>query len=286
MKTRLIPNIQTYLRLTPLVFLLLLGACRSEEPPIGLSAGEILSNPSEYIGKTVTLGGEVNKVYDPRIFTVGGHGFDGDLLVISLDAIAAAPARTVEEPLRKNDLVLVTGRVETFSVEALEQKYNLQIDPALAEAFKDRPVVVIGESVAATLPSVVVTPRSTPEPPTSMRPLTNLSEVALSQNQEAYIDKVALFRHVPVDEMVTPNAFWIGSEETGRLFVVLTMPEEYRKNLNIKEGDLWTFYGIIRELPGPGVLQTAWMLPEEVVADLTAQDVYLQAVNAEPVPRR
>lgn len=246
MNTMTRPVIRTYMRFLPLIFVSLLGACRSEPDTIGLSADEIITNPTKYVGKTVTLSGEVNDVFDPRIFTVGGHGFRGDLLVISLDAIAAAPERTVEEPLRKNDLVLVTGRVEPFSSEGLERKYNLQLDPVLVGLFKNRPVVVIGESVAAELPSVVVTPRSAPEAPTSMQPLTNLSEVALSQNQDAYIDRVAFFRHVPVDEVVAENAFWIGSKETGRLFVVLTMPEEYRKKLDIKKGDLSTFYGIIR----------------------------------------
>ena len=285
MKTMTRPATRTYMRFIPLLLVLVLGACQSKTDTIGLSADEIIANPTKYVGKNVTLSGEVDKVFAPRIFTVGGHGFEGDLLVISLDAIAAAPERTVEEPLRKNDLVLVTGRVEPFSVEGLERKYNLQLDPMLAGLFKDRPVVVIGESVAAELPSVVVTPRSAPEAPTSMQPLTNLSEVATSPNQEAFIDRVAFFRHVPVDEVVAENAFWIGSKETGRLFVVLTMPEEYRKKLDIKKGDLWTFYGIIRELPGPGLLKTSWKLPDEVVADLSAEDIYLQAVNAEPVAR-
>ncbi|WP_457652222.1 hypothetical protein [Rhodocaloribacter sp.] len=280
------PVTRTYIRFIPLLFALVLGACQSKTGALGLSADEIIANPTKYAGKTVTLSGEVDKVFDPRIFTVGGHGFRGDLLVISLDAIAAAPGRTVEVPLQKNDLVLVTGRVEPFSAEGLERKYNLQLDPVLVGLFKNRPVVVIGESVAATLPPVVVTPRSAPEAPTATTPLTNLAEVAMSPNQEAYIDRVAFFRHVPVDEVVAKNAFWIGSKETGRLFVVLTMPEEYRKKLDIKEGDLWTFYGIIRELPGPGLLKTSWKLPDEAVADLSAEDVYLQALNVEAPPRR
>ena len=286
MNTTTRPVARTYRRFIPLIFVFALGACQSKTDTIGLSADEIITNPTKYVGKTVTLSGEVNDVFDPRIFTVGGHGFRGDLLVISLDAIAAAPERTVEEPLQKNDLVLVTGRVEPFSVEGLERKYNLQLDPVLAGMFKNRPVVVIGESVAAALPSVVVTPRSAPEPPTAMTPLTNLAEVAMSRNQDAYIDRTALFRHAPVDEVVAENAFWIGSKETGRLFVVLTMPEEYRKKFDIKKGDLWTFYGIIRELPGPGLLKTSWKLPDEVIADLSGEDIYLQALNVEPVPRR
>ncbi len=286
MNTMTRPVIRTYMRFLPLIFVLLLGACRSEPDTIGLSADEIIANPTKYVGKTVTLSGEVNDVFDSRVFTVGGHGFRGDLLVISLDAIAAAPERTEEAPLRKNDLVLVTGRVEPFSAEGLERKYDLRLDPVLVGLFKNRPVVVIGESVAATLPPVVVTPRSAPEAPTAMTPLTNLAEVAMSSNQEAYIDRVAFFRHAPVDEVVAKNAFWIGSKETGRLFVVLTMPEEYREKLDIKKGDLWTFYGIIRELPGPGLLKTSWRLPDEVVADLSAEDIYLQALNVEAPPRR
>ena len=48
-------------------------------------------------------------------------------------------------------------------------------------------------------------------------------------------------------------------------------------------GEEWMIHGIYRPLPEPGLLRAGWNLSEGVVDQLETHEVYLHALQAEPV---
>lgn len=277
-----VPVMRPYILIILLLGVLLLGACQSRPTNVGLSAGDIVADPASYYGNLVTVSGEIDQVWDERIFSIGGHDFDDDLLVISLDAISVAPGRSMEAPVVRNDIVQVTGTVEPLVLADLEAKYGLQLDEELKATMADRPVVIVGESVAAALSGIIITPRAVPEPPADATLITDLDLVTQAEDQRALTDRLALFRGARVQEVVSENAFWIGSTNSERLFVVLTAPEDLGERDALREGASQTIYGVLRELPGAGLLSTSWKLPVETVEALADHAVYLHAVGADP----
>ena len=273
-------RIGTYLT-AALVGVLLLGGCRTEQSNIGTSISDILANPESYYGDLVTVSGEVDRVLGERMFSIGGHDFDDDLLVISLDAIAPQPGRTADEPFWSDDIVQVTGTVEPMDVASLEEKYGLDLEDSLAEEFAGWPVVVVGQSVAAELSGVTVTPRGARPAPGDEPLLTDLTAVIHTPDQHALVDRLALFRNANVIEVVSEHVFWIGTGDDERLLVVMTPPQDIRKADEICAGDVRTVYGVLRELPAPGLLKASWKLPEEVVQALEGRAVYLHAIGAD-----
>jgi hypothetical protein len=137
---------------------LALGACGDDEddavptttpaattqasPDIGDITDDYFGGPS-YVGRTVTVQGNVTRVVGPSSFVLDGKGYGDDtLLVIS------APSMDVEI----GEQVDVTGVVRQFDYEIYRDGYGLA-DPGLYGDFDQEEVLVAGGAAGSGNPS-------------------------------------------------------------------------------------------------------------------------------------
>lgn len=117
------------------------------EQTVGVN--ELNENLEKYIGKTVTVRGEVEEVYGNRSFTVDEEGILGkDLLVISNKPLPPRVTGPEETPLvLKDDTVKVTGTVRRFVATEIERELGLDLEPQIEVEIEENRPVIIAKSV-------------------------------------------------------------------------------------------------------------------------------------------
>lgn len=259
--------------------LVLVSACGSEPPGIGVAASEVTDNPEQYYDRLVTISGEVDEVYNSHVFTLGGDDFNDDLLVISADPVAVVAGRTEDQPFEKDDIVQVTGLVHPFVMPDLEAQYGLDLAPELEVEFENHPVVVAA-SATAVFSEVVVTPRSTraTESPLDAIPILSTGDAVAATTPSSLVGQLAIFTDAQIQDVVDENAFWVGPDSTRRVFVVVP---DVALEETPRTGQHWTLHGILDELPGETFMETSWNLDAETISALQDHAVYLRAIRAE-----
>jgi hypothetical protein len=124
----------------------------SINPRLSMSAatalvGEIAANPTDYLGRRVSVLSQVARIVGPRSFVVGGDDFvgRGELLVLTARPIDAPPDRPPDLATMPDDLVRVTGRVRALDVAALEAEVGIDLDEHQLAPWIGRPVLVATE---------------------------------------------------------------------------------------------------------------------------------------------
>lgn len=117
----------------------LLAACNQE--PIATAPGgeealeEVAEEPREYIGKKVTVAGEVEEVVGPRAFVIQDDDiFGGEEVLVVSTADIASPVEDSE--------VQVTGTVRLVSVTELEREFELGPGTEYEVYVENKPVIV------------------------------------------------------------------------------------------------------------------------------------------------
>ena len=104
---------------------------------------DLEDNPTKYTGKTVTVSGQVEKVFGPRLFTIDEpHWMDveGETLVYMPTNLAAL--------VRDDDRVTVTGEVRRFARADVEREWGWpDTDAETLTALGDRPVLMASRIV-------------------------------------------------------------------------------------------------------------------------------------------
>jgi hypothetical protein len=111
---------------------------------------DIVENPSQYVGKTVTVNGEVEEVYGTTGFKLDEEaplaaGIDNDLPVIGASQNLAG----IDDQIL-NDRVLVQGTVRMFVKAEIDRDYSwFDATPEVEATFEGKPVL-IASSVSPT----------------------------------------------------------------------------------------------------------------------------------------
>jgi len=265
--------------------ILLLPACQEQgqdSPDVRTRPADLVEAPSEHLGETVAISGEVDRVITPRSFTVGGDDFERDLLIVSAEPIAKVEGRTEEVPLAGRDIVQITGQVQRFSPSEFGQKYDVRLPADVAAEFDGEPVVV-AQQEAVPMHGIVVSPRL---PAENMGTVNDLAMATETAEHPGLRGRVGAFPSAPVQEAVRDRMFWIGTGENQRLLVVVSpvsTPHMEGENAQTPEtGEEWMLQGVFQELPAPGILRAEWGLSDDVIAELQDHEVYFNAVYAEP----
>jgi hypothetical protein len=265
------------------VGLLLWSGCEDPDGPgIRTRPEDLAQAPEKHVGETVVVSGEVDRIFSPRVFTVGGSDFGQDLLVVSTDSIAQVSGRTGEVPLAERDIVQVTGVVRRLGPNALEETFGRDLPEVVTSEFADEPVVVARQSAAA-MHGVVVSPRLAGGTAGTVTEWTSAADTAA---QEALERRVAALPSAPVQSVVRERMFWVGTDEGDRVLVVAnpeSTPGLKGNAAQPEPGEDWMIHGLFRELPAPGLLRAEWQLSEDTIAQLEGHEVYLHALEAEPV---
>ena len=104
---------------------------------------DVLAKPEAYLGKTVTLTGEVEEVASARAFALesGLLGLGKGLLVVGKSEFPAA-ADLKGGLFVNDDHVKVTGVVRKLVVADVEKELGWDLDTEWETKFKERPVII------------------------------------------------------------------------------------------------------------------------------------------------
>jgi hypothetical protein len=109
---------------------------------------QVNKNAQSYLDKRVTLTGEVEKVYNPKIFTLDGPGFLNDELLV----VISGPSKVTQSDRKQagtqgnvveDAQVQVTGTVKRMALADIERVYGFNLDPKIeVEVERAMPVLI------------------------------------------------------------------------------------------------------------------------------------------------
>jgi len=204
---------------------------------------DLESNTQKYIGQTLSVDGEVQKVLGPRLFTIDEANWadlDREVLVL-LPAKLAALVRT-------DDKVTVSGTVKPFVQAEIEKEWGwLGLEPAVVTRFSRRAVLVADRVVGGDDKATVIIDV---EHPTEKRQgitgatsaLTDLK--VISGGEENLVGRHVNLVKVAIDNNpMREEGFFVGGDM--KVFVLPALPDQGK----VRAGETVTIEGIILQMP-------------------------------------
>lgn len=107
----------------------------------GVTAAQILENPTAYAGKIVTVSGEVDDIIEPRAFEMDSGLTTGELLVLGRAPYPALP-EAGNRAYVVGDVATVTGLVTMLVTADIEREIGWDLSPQIEAEYNARPVII------------------------------------------------------------------------------------------------------------------------------------------------
>lgn len=244
---------------------LLLDACDAIEEPPGLqTVDNVEKHPSEFIGKRVTLTGEVDSVFNDRAFELGGLQwmFGGDVLVVT-----RTPVTLGKEKLAEGREIALSGVVREFVVTDIERELQWDLERKLEIEWQDKPVV-IADSISAVESYATWTGAPTPKSRiVSMWALYSTAQAGDLDGAEMALTNAEL------TERREGPGFWIGLHGHPRLFAVAAPGEQLTK---LPAGSRIDVEGTLHAMPPMAEATKRWSLTDAERQQLSGEAVFLE----------
>lgn len=239
----------------------------------GVTAQQIIDNPEAYVGRTVTVSGDVEEIFEPRAFNIDSGSTIGELLVIGREPFPQVTA-TPNRAILKGDIATVTGVVKMLtSVEDVEREIGWDLTPQIVTTYQTKPVLIaqtssfragvavnntktindinanvdIDENTNTTVDKTLV------DPPVSDADIVSFSDYEKAVDRKSYVGKRVRLQGINVESVVGDRAFFVGTSPTKRILIVFE--EEATPNtpiegkVDIDKGQKVTIDGIVRAMP-------------------------------------
>jgi hypothetical protein len=123
----------------------------SSSPRTPINTAEIIDNPKEYIGKTITIRSKPIRQVNSNSFTVreAQSSKKNPMLVVNASGVP------FYLPSDRNVDVLITGEVRDFSIADIQRDYKLRLNPQQYSGFVSKPVIVAQSISLAPVPGQV-----------------------------------------------------------------------------------------------------------------------------------
>ncbi len=251
-----------------------LAGCKSKDErptPIGQTAttpgtvDDIKDKPLQYVGRTMTVAGEVDKVFADNTFEIEGDGiiWEKKLLVLTKSPVKFGPTS-----VRDDDDVVVRGTIKQMAPAALEAELGRDLPAEVEQKYADQPVLVAddvrlvdagfrwSEDVKEGAIVSVVRILSTIAPKTLAGTDVDLDDVPVHAK--------------------AGTGIWIGPSTQSQLFVVPTDPATLA---SIVVGDRVDLKGTIREMPALGDATKRFELDPVTATRIATEPVYIDATE-------
>jgi hypothetical protein len=196
---------------------------------------ELEKHPEKFLGKTVTVEGEIDRVLGPNLFTIDERDWvdaDREMAVVVPEPFAAI--------VRSDVPVRVTGTVEKMPIAKIA--HGVFNDQKIKAEIETQPVLVASDIVATQ--SGVNLRVQVDKPDTSGatgQPLTDVNEVAKG-NDKNLVGKRVDLNGVMITS-VGHEGFWVRTPSGERIFVLT------KGKPGVKEGQQAEVKGVVLELP-------------------------------------
>jgi hypothetical protein len=205
---------------------------------------ELEDNPDKFLGKTVVVEGEVDRVLSPHLFTIDERNWadaERELPVVVPEPFAAI--------VQSDTPVRVTGTVQKVPIAQVEREWGvLGNEPKIRADIETRPELLATEVTANTKAAVTLRLRTDQPVGTagtagsgSSAPITETGQVAQAR------DKSLVGRRVDLKDAsvtgVSEPGFWISLPSGERIFV---LPAQ---KTAVRQGQTAAIRGVVLELP-------------------------------------
>ena len=249
-------------------------------PNLTTTVKAIAADPQRFIGRVVTVSGEVGQVFGPRWFTIGGTDFDGaEVLVLGRSTLPGILSNLADSGKVMNDIVQITGVVRTFEEDALETEIGggLDLDGDVFDAFDEHPVIVMTDLDLTpridVVPAVAV-PVVVPVAP----PIVDELVIIDTPDRTTLSGRSVALLGAKVQGVNNTHSFWVGPDTGQRLLVVLDAAAAARAHVVVKPGETVGIAGVMQPIPANlDEVQSRWGLTPLDRARLALQQVYLSA---------
>jgi len=198
----------------------------------GVTANQIIENPSAYVGKTVTVSGDVEEIHGPRAFNMDSGASVGELLVVGREPFPNL-ADTNNRAYVINDVATITGVLRMLDGNKIKDEIGWDLDPNLLSEFNGKPVLVVskaefraGKGSVATTPNNDQTKMNTNVNPMndgkmmSGDKITDAGIWGSTADKSTLVGKNAEFSNLKVVRIVGPRTFTVDSGK-GEIYVML-----------------------------------------------------------------
>ena len=209
------------------------------QQPMKVDLDELEDAPEKYLGKTVVVEGEVDRVLGSNLFTIDERDWadpERELPVVIPEGFTAI--------VRRDAPVRVTGTIEKVPIAEIERRGRLFGDPKIRAEIAEAPVLVASEVTTISPAAVSLRVRTDQPVGTSgggPAPVTDAKELTRAANNNLVGRRVDL-----KDARVTSPTevgFWIQTPGGERIFVMPT------NRAAVKEGQMVAIQGVVLELP-------------------------------------
>ena len=137
----------TFALLVPMLFAASCAESSSEKADRvgGVTAQQIIENPSAYVGKTVTVSGDVEEIHGPRAFNMDSGTSLGELLVVGREPFPNIPGNE-NRAYVINDVATITGVIKMFNADEVKKDIGWDLDPNIVTAFNNKPVLIVSKA--------------------------------------------------------------------------------------------------------------------------------------------
>ncbi|MDQ3541355.1 MAG: hypothetical protein M3440_11770 [Chloroflexota bacterium] len=205
---------------------------------------ELEDNAQKYMGKTISVDAEIEKVFGPRVFTIDEPNWgdlDGEILVYVPTALAAL--------VRQDDRVTITGMVKPFVRAEVEREWGwLGLEREVEIDLAKKPVLVASRIVGGKNNVVMVInvdPAGSKPIGTSggatASPVSDLGTIA--QGDEDLVGRHVGLKGVKVESMAKDGFFVKAQNAT-----VFVLPAHQDKT-SVQAGDTVSIDGVVLQMP-------------------------------------
>ncbi len=256
------------------VFLFAFACNETERTPDGEekletpTPADVADEPANYLGKRLTLIGNVEEISEPRAFQLRGNT---ELLGDDLLVVAKSPVRFGNQPLAKGDDVVVVGRVSQLQVMEIERELEWDLSTELEVEWQDK-AVLIAESV-----SKVGRYARWSETKDDDGVWLGLTSIFVAPDPESFVGDRIELDAAPIQEVVG-DGVWLGHSNTSR---VLVIPGQGTSAAGLRQGKLVDVEGTLRQMPEVDTVIAKLRLTgeqaEEVKQRLEGEYLYIEA---------
>ncbi|CAN5144502.1 hypothetical protein BH20ACI1_BH20ACI1_09100 [soil metagenome] len=198
----------------------------------GVTANQIIENPTAYVGKTVTVSGDVEEIHGPRAFNMDSGASIGELLVVGREPFPQLPDAG-DRVYVINDVATVTGVIRMMDDKGFKDEIGWDLDANLLSDFKGKPVLVAqkvgfkaGKGSVAATPNNDQTKMNTNVEPMNDGKMTTgdkLADIGIwtsTADKSTLVGKNAEFSNLKVVRVVGPRTFTVNAGKD-ELYVML-----------------------------------------------------------------
>ncbi len=226
----------------------------------GATVDDITDEATPFLGRSVTVTGEVGRIGGPQLFTIEDDDPVGDehLLVLSARPVTEILADS-KNPLADDDEVEVTGTVRRLAITEIERELGFDLEPEYEVEFRERPILV-----ATSVRRVTGGSSAQPDAAAEGAPVTDVLLLVPVPGPRELVGRPVRLNRVPVQTVVSDKGFWVGPRRGQQVFVrldeVAPSGASTEQKVNVQQGQQLTVFGKVEWVPAKSELEAGWGL--------------------------